>query len=84
MRENKDKQNKWEDVQKMITTTAKEVLGIQKHHQNNRIHDTDIERLSEKQKKLRIEISNTVDIEKVTELKRERNRILHLSRKHLT
>ena len=76
--EGTDSQNKWEDIQNIIKTSAKETIGIQINHRNNRIHDPEVEVLSEKQqKRLRIEISNTDVVEEIRSLQIERNAILH-------
>ena len=72
-----DTQNSWSDIKDIIKSTAKEVVGICKPgFKNHEEYSDKVEQLSKEQKKIRIDISNTKDAEKILDLRKERNRIM--------
>ena len=73
--------NKWEEIQQTIRDTAEAIIGFTKTTKNpNRLYNEEVEKLSIKQKNLRLEICNCNNIEHLKVLKKERNRLLHLIR----
>ena len=72
-----DTQKSWSDIEDIIKSTAKEVVGICKPgFKNHEEYSDKVEQLSKEQKKIRIDISNTKDAEKILDLRKERNRIM--------
>ena len=69
--------NSWENIRASITDAATKTIAFTKNNKNHRIRNSVVERLSNQQKKLCLRISSTVTNEKVLELKRQGNRILH-------
>ena len=67
----------WQQISKYIIESATETIGYQQKVQNQRIHNPEIEIMSQKQKDLRIRISETNDKEMVDKMKKDRNLILH-------
>ena len=79
-KENKSKteqQTKWNDVQNSITSTAKVTNGYLNwvHNANNICYD-EIAILLQQQKHLRQKISDCKEVEKINNMKTERNKIL--------
>ena len=66
----------WGNIRASITDAATKTIGFTKN-KNHRIHNHVVERLSNQQKELHLRISSTVNNDKVRELKRQCNRILH-------
>ena len=73
----------WDTVKNCIVETATETIGYNKLHRNKRPHNLEIEQMSSKQKDLRIQISNCNNIDKVKEMKTERNQLLHKIKRKL-
>ena len=66
-----------ENVAKNITEVAKEVVGFRMSNKNNRQNNSGVQKLSEEQKEIRLQISTCKDTEKREELKLKRNKIMH-------
>ena len=66
----------WENVANHITEAAKEVVGFRTSNKNNRQNNSGVQKLSEEQKEIRLQISTCKDTEKRKELKLKRNRII--------
>ena len=74
----------WEDIAENITKTAEEVVGFRISTKNNRPDNPEVEKLSKKQKDLRLQISTCDDPLTIAELKAERNKIMHKIKEILT
>ena len=66
----------WNVVKENIMKAANETVGKCARLKNGRVSNAAVEELSEKQKKLRIQISDIDNAEKVEKLRSERNSIL--------
>ena len=72
-----DTEKSWADIKDIIKSTAKEVVGTCKSgFKNHEEYSDKVEQLSKEQKRIRINISNTKDPEKKTDLRKERNKIM--------
>ena len=67
----------WQQIETSIIDSAIETIGYKKKHRNQRSHNQEIEVLSQQQKRIRLQISETKDKDKITKLKHKRNQILH-------
>ena len=81
--ETKSPQENWNNMQKGMKEAAEKKVGHSRKVGNTYdVYDEDIQELSNRQKKIRIEIDNTKEPDKKKELKAERNKIQHqISRK---
>ena len=71
-------QTEWNDIQKSIISTAKVTIGyLNRVHNSNHIYCDEIAILSQQQKHLRQKISNCKEVEKLNNMKTERNKVLH-------
>ena len=71
-------QTEWNDIQKSIMSTAKVTIEyLNRVHNSNHIYCDEIAILSQQQKHLRQKISNCKEVEKLKNMKTERNKILH-------
>ncbi|XP_065071803.1 uncharacterized protein LOC135696359 [Rhopilema esculentum] len=76
--ETKSPQENWNNIQKGMKEAAEKKVGYPRKVGNTyEVYDGDIQELSNRQKKIRIEIDNTKEPVKKKELKAERNRIQH-------
>ena len=67
----------WEEIRGYIHNAAKETVGgKEKNKKNIRGHDPEIEKLSEEQKNLRIQIENSRNLNEVIQKKAKRNKIM--------
>ena len=71
-----EKSGMWNVVKENIMKAANETVGKCARLKNGRVSNAAVEELSEKQKKLRIQISDIDNAEKVEKLRSERNSIL--------
>ena len=72
------KSNDWRTIKEIITNSAQNHLGyVKKVGPNRRIHDQIIQEMSEKQKQLRLNLSQCNNITMYKALKKKRNKILH-------
>lgn len=70
--------SRWERVEKNVLKTAETTLGHQaKLRKDKRIHSDKIEEMSIESKNIRINMMNTKDPLKYSELKKERNKVSH-------
>ena len=67
---------KWENLKDIMKTSAEETVGYVKRLRKDEMEDQQIEEMSKKQKKLRVEKENSKDTSKVKILKKERKSIL--------
>ena len=67
----------WDIIAEKITNVAEETLGFKKSHKQRKTFYPEIEELSNRQKQIRLQISNTNDAHKLQNLKTRRNLILH-------
>jgi len=74
-------QEAWNTISKKVLDVAKDCLGVVQPQRRRQDFCPKIEKLSVRQKELRLAISNTSDVESATILKRERNAVLHDIRK---
>ena len=73
-----EQQTEWNDIQTSITSAAKVTIGyLNRVHNSNNIYCDEIAILSQQQKHLRQKISNCKEVEKINNMKTERNKILH-------
>ena len=73
---NTDDKN-WNNITTIMKKAAADTIGVEKRGlKRNVLYDEEIESLSNAQKKLRIEICNTNNTDKVTQLRNQRNRLL--------
>ena len=73
-----EQQTEWNDIQNSITSTAKVTIGyLNRVHNSNNIYCDEIAILSQQQKHLRQKIANCKEVEKINNMKTERNNILH-------
>ena len=72
-----DEEKNWDVIKNCIIETAEETIGYNKIHQNNRLHNIEIEQMSKDQKMLRIKISNCDNVDKAKQMKTKRNQIIH-------
>ena len=68
-------QQKWNEAVSTLTKTAEEIIGMKNtvNNNNNRTHDDEIDKMSNEQKKLRLLISSCIDVEKVQNMRTDRN-----------
>ena len=76
-------QQKWDRAVNTIVKTAERVLGrkISVNRNNHRVYDREIKHMSKKQKRLRISISSSNEIESICKMRNKRNRILKTIKK---
>ena len=75
IKETQGPQERWQNIATICKESAKKVLGITK---NNKEHQhPELERLSNEQKELRIQIDASVDKGKRIEMKKDRNKIMN-------
>ena len=79
---NQTQTTNWKQIEQAIIKTATKTVGYKQKHQQHRVHNPEIERLSRQiktrqQKEIHLAISQTDNNDKVKELKQQRNRILH-------
>ena len=74
--ENQKAGERWNFIKEKIMKAANETAGKCTRLKNGRRSNPAVEELSEKQKKIRVQISNTVNVERVIKLRSERNNIL--------
>ena len=67
---------RWSEIQEKILEAANQSVGTCKRLENGRISNVEVEKLSEKQKQLRIQISNSKSLTIIKNLKNERTKIL--------
>ena len=80
--QNSSTQKQWDFVKQAIeTTVSKTIEEIQKQKTTYRLWNKEVKDLSENQKDLRIQIRNCKQEEKIKELKKERNYVLHKIRR---
>ena len=73
-----EQQTESNDIQNLITSTAKVTTGyLNRVHNSNNIYCDEIAILSQQQKHLRQKISNCKEVAKINNIKTERNKILH-------
>ena len=76
-----EQQTEWNDIQNSITSTAKVTIWyLNRVHNSSNIYCDEIDILSQHQKHLRQKISNYKEVEKINNMKTERNKILHQMR----
>ena len=75
---NESVQQKWNEAVSTLTKTAEEIIGMKNtvNNNNNRTHDDEIDKMSNAQKKLRLLISSCIDVEKVQNMRTDRNILL--------
>ena len=80
-----NKEIEWKVVQSKICEAAESTIGYNRpqNNNNNRLEDREVEKLSIRQKELKLKINNCKDMEKVRTMKTERNKILHQIQKKL-
>ena len=80
-----NKEIEWKMVQSKICEAAESTIGYNRpqNNNNNRLEDREVEKISIRQKELKLKISNCKDMEKVRTMKTERNKILHQIQKKL-
>ena len=66
----------WTEMKVIIKEVAKEQLGYENKEKKRQVMDRKAANMSKQQQKLRLQIENTTDINKINELKKERKRIL--------
>ena len=72
---NRTGEMKWKNIQNKIITAAEETIGYQKHTKHQKFNDPEIVTMSNEQQKIRLEIENTSNTEKIAELKTKRKSI---------
>ena len=72
-----DEEKNCDVIKNCIIETAEETIGYNKIHQNNRLHNIEIEQMSKDQKMLRIKIGNCDNVDKAKQMKTKRNQIIH-------
>ena len=80
---NHREQKTWKVIVNTVKSAAKEVVGEQNPKVNKDEYSEKIEELSNEQKKIRIEISNTQNTEKIVELRKKRNKVIKEIKKEL-
>ncbi|MEE8289617.1 MAG: reverse transcriptase domain-containing protein [Nitrosomonadaceae bacterium] len=71
-------EERWKRLKCIITTTANDNLGFQEpRRRDNKIHDDEVEELSQQSKNLRVKLQNTSDPAKTKHLKSLRNKKSH-------
>jgi len=71
-------QEKWDTIKNIIKNAALETAGLQeKPKHTNRTPDITINNLSQQQKQLRLKIQSCKTEEKISKLRKDRNKILH-------
>ena len=80
-----NKEIEWKVVQSKICEAAESTIGYNRpqNNNNNRLEDREVEKLSIRQKELKLKINNCKDMEKVRTMKAKRNKILHQIQKKL-
>ena len=64
----------WEDIVRQIHSAAEETIGYDENNKKKvKAHDPEIETLSEKQRKLRLQIDNSMEVNDNQRLKKQRN-----------
>ena len=58
------------EIQTKIITAAEETIGYLKHTKHQKFHDPEIQKMSMEQRKLRMDIENSTDTERIVKLKR--------------
>ena len=71
----------WEEIKEIVTSAATEVVGLEEKNRRTTKHDAQIADLSQKQKEIKVKLSNTKEADKITELRKERNRLLKAIKK---
>ena len=71
-----ENQQKWDKIVNTLAECGEQTLGFKTSTKNNITSDIEIEKLSNEQKQLRIQITSCRDRDKLTKLKHERNRLL--------
>ena len=78
-------QEQWDTVSRSINVVAEEVIGFEKRtKQYKRDHDPAIQELAEKQKNIRMQISDCNDAGKICSLRTARNQILKEIKRKIT
>ena len=72
--------NTWTNIRSAIKNSAKASVSIVRNKQKRTPNET-ISELSKRQKDIRLQIQNTDNRQRKKELKKERNRVLHIIRK---
>ena len=72
----RNEQLTWEHIKSEIIKAAEETIGYIENIKAQRIADPELEAMSKQQKKLRIDIENSKEAERIEELKKERKKIL--------
>ena len=65
----------WEEIQTKIITAAEETIGYREHTKHQKFHDPEIQKKSKEQQKIRLDIENSTDTDRIAELKKERKSI---------
>ena len=71
-----ENQQKWDKIVNTLVECGEQTLGFKTSTKNNITSNIEMEKLSNEQKQLRIQITSYRDKDKLTRLKHERNRLL--------
>ena len=67
---------RWDNVKEVILNAATESVGMCNRSKHGRKMNEKVQKLSEKQKQIRIKIGHTTDIQKIVDLRKERYKTL--------
>ena len=70
-------ESRWDALKACINESAKKTVGYKQNRVNGRMHSAEVQELSDKQKDLRTQITACQEVNKVADLRTQRNRILH-------